>query len=73
MIKHDLVKLEVDTIKRYYVGYVLHQLEESNCDHEDCRKKLLEALTYVNLVSDFCNQLLEKVHPVTVMEKGFKN
>lgn len=73
MIEHSKVKVNKENIKSLFVDYLQHQLAQCDC----CYDKMAGAILYADLIVDFTSQLLDKVHPMTVLErsvgKGFKD
>jgi len=71
MIKHPQVKLTRKEIKRLFIEFLQVQINYTGYSVDN--KDLADALNFSDLTVEFVVQLLDKAHPVSVMERGFKN
>ena len=79
MLKHKkmpkgAVELTKAEVKKLFIDY-LQTLILAHSEDQDVaeRLNLANAVAFSDFTADFVVQLLEYIHPVTVMERGFKN
>ena len=78
MLKHELpkgaVELTKGEVKKLFIDY-LQTLILAHMEDPDKTEslKLANAVAFSDFTADFVVQLLKYIHPVTVMERGFKN
>ena len=85
MIKHEWPKgvkgkLTKETVKTLFIDYIQSQIRHAGrealintLDELEVLGCLAHAVAISDYTADFVVQLLDYIHPVTAMERGFKN
>lgn len=68
-------KLTHGTVKALFIDYLQQQVLDAKEENPELvgGLNITNAVVFSDLTADFIVQLLDLIHPVSIMERGFKN